>query len=74
MWWIIFLLVAILLSSTKESFEIKIKANVPSINLKSNVSSALEGIQNYTIRPLYKKVHSIIPYKHIYRKVRRNIF
>jgi hypothetical protein len=72
--WIIFLVLAILLSSTKESFEIHIKASPPSLNIGSNITSAIEGIQNYTTRPLYKKIHSIIPYKHVYRKLRRNIF
>jgi hypothetical protein len=74
MWWFIFLVVAILINSTKESFEVNIKADLPSLNIKSNIYSAVEGIQNYTTRPLYKKVNSIIPYKHLYRKIRRNIF
>ncbi len=74
MWWIIFLILALLLQPSKESFEVNIKAEMPSMNIKSNVYSAIEGIQNYTTRPLYKKVNSIIPYKHVYRKIKRNIF
>ena len=74
MWWIIFLILAFLLNSTKEPFEVNIKATMPSLNIKSNVSSAIEGIQNYTIRPAYKTIHSILPYKDVYRKIRRSIF
>lgn len=73
MWWIILLILALLLQS-KEPFEVKIKATMPSLDIKSNVSSAVEGIQNYTTRPLYKKVHSMIPYKDVYRKIKRTIF
>ena len=73
MWWIILLILALLLQS-KEPFEVNIKATMPSLDIKTNVSSAVEGIQNYTTRPLYKKVHSMIPYKHVYRKIKRFIF
>jgi hypothetical protein len=73
MWWIILLILALLLQP-KEPFEVKIKATMPSLDIKTNVSSAVEGIQNYTTRPLYKKVHSMIPYKHVYRKIKRLIF
>jgi hypothetical protein len=73
MWWIILLILALLLQS-KEPFEVKIKATMPSLDIKTNLSSAVEGIQNYTTRPLYKKVHAMIPYKHVYRKIKRTIF
>jgi len=72
--WIILLILALLLQPSKESFEVNIKAEMPSFNIKSNLTSAVEGIQNYTTRPLYKKVNSIIPYKDVFRKIRRNIF
>jgi hypothetical protein len=72
MWWMILLILALLLQPSKESFEVNIKADMPSLNM--DLSSVVEGIQNYTTRPLYKKVNSIIPYKHVYRKFKRNIF
>ena len=70
MWWIVFLVLALLLHSSKEPFEVNIKATMPSFN----INSAIEGIQNNTTRPLYKKIHATIPYKHVYRKIKRLLF
>lgn len=72
MWmWIWLLILALLLYHPKESFSVKIDASLPSLNLTNHVHTVTEGIQNYTTRPLYNKVMSMIPYKHVYRKFRR---
>jgi hypothetical protein len=75
MWWILLLILAFLLYPVQEPFKVHIEAELPSMRgMTKNIQGVTEGVQNYTTRPLYKHINSWIPYKDVFRKVRRAMF
>ena len=59
MYWVLFILIVLLLWNVKEPFTIN-----------ENVSF-IDTVKDYSIRPIYKGVVWMIPYKHHYRKLSR---
>jgi hypothetical protein len=61
MYWALFILVVLLLWNVQEPFTIKEVYEAPLIDI----------VKDYSIRPIYKGIVWMIPYKHHYRKVSR---
>lgn len=74
MWIGVLVLLLILLAwNLREPFTIHVEGELPSLNVGKNVGNVVEGVRNYTTRPLYKMVVQNIPYREHYRKWRRHI-
>ena len=64
------LILIALLFPTKESFSVHIESDFNGQWIKDGITSVKEGLQN-TVRPVYTTFTSFIPYKHHFRKLRR---
>jgi hypothetical protein len=71
MYWFLFILLLLLFQSTREPFSIRVESDMDFSGMRHSIFSASEIIQDYTLRPAYRGVLGMIPFKQEYRKLRR---
>ena len=70
MYWFLVILF-LLFQSTREPFSIRVESDMDFSGMKRGIFSASEIIQDYTVRPIYRGMVDMIPFKPQYRKLRR---
>jgi hypothetical protein len=70
-WFLVILLLLLLFQSTREPFSIRVESDMDFSGMRHSIFSASEIIRDYTVRPVYRGIVDMIPFKPQYRKLRR---
>ena len=71
MYWFLVILLLLLFQSTREPFSIRVESDMDFSGMRHGIFSASEIIRDYTVRPVYRGIVDMIPFKPQYRKLRR---
>jgi hypothetical protein len=73
MYLFLLLLLGLLAWNVREPFTVSIEGDLTIPPIKDHIYTMIDTVQDYTTRPAYRSLMSVIPYKHHYRKFRRHL-